>query len=139
MRRGIFDRMRAASNQEKGTDDVLLLLLAVLYAWSRAARLLGHPAPPIPDLQPAADELAALIRSGLVGIAFAFRRVAQGQPGSRRVFAYLAAAALLARLARNLPTWCYAVVVGAGNPSCWSAAMATERRRRTRTRTTVVW
>ena len=55
---------------------VLLLLLAVLYAWSRATHLLGHPAPPIPDLQPAANELAALIRSGLAGIAFAFRRVA---------------------------------------------------------------
>ncbi|XBH67554.1 hypothetical protein VPH35_095917 [Triticum aestivum] len=84
--------------------DVLLLLLVVLYAWSRAARLLGHPAPPIPDLQPTADELAALIRSGL---ASAFRRVAQGPPGSGRVFACLAAAALLARLARDLPTWCY--------------------------------
>ncbi|XP_073354932.1 uncharacterized protein, partial [Aegilops tauschii subsp. strangulata] len=116
--------------------DVLLLLLAVLYAWSRAARLLGHPAPPIPDLQPAADELAALIRSGL---ASAFRRVAQGPPGSGRVFACLAAAALLARLARDLPTWCYTVVVGAGNPSCRGAAMVTYRRRRTRTRTTVVW
>ncbi|KAM3411401.1 hypothetical protein ACQJBY_003198 [Aegilops geniculata] len=92
--------------------DVLLLLLAVLYAWSRAARLLGRPAPPIPDLQPAADELAALIRSGLAGLASAFRRVAQGQPGSGRVFASLAAAALLGRLARDLPTLCYAVVVG---------------------------
>ena len=119
--------------------DVLLLLLAVLYAWSRAARLLGHPAPPIPDLQPAADELAALIRSGLAGIASAFRRVAQGQPGSGHVFACLAAAALLARLARDLPLWCYTVVVGAGNPSCRGAAMVTYRRRRTRTRTTVVW
>ncbi|KAF6992577.1 hypothetical protein CFC21_009558 [Triticum aestivum] len=92
--------------------DVLLLLLAVLYAWSRAARLLGRPAPPIPDLQPAAEELAALVRSGLAGLASAFRRVAQGQPGSGRVFACLAAAALLGRVARDLPTLCYAVVVG---------------------------
>ncbi|KAM3300880.1 hypothetical protein ACQJBY_041751 [Aegilops geniculata] len=92
--------------------DVLLLLLAVLYAWSRAARLLGRPAPPIPDLQPAADDLAALIHSCLAGLASAFRRVAQGQPGSGRVFLCLAAAALLGRLARDLPTLCYAVVVG---------------------------
>ncbi|KAI5020866.1 hypothetical protein ZWY2020_045754 [Hordeum vulgare] len=92
--------------------DVLLLLLSVLYAWSRAARLLGRPAPPIPDLQPAADELAALVRSGLAGLASAFRRVAQGQPGSGRVLACLAAAALLGRIARDLPTLCYAVVVG---------------------------
>ncbi|XP_037421244.1 reticulon-like protein B12 [Triticum dicoccoides] len=67
--------------------DMLFLLLVVLYAWSRAARLLGHPAPPIPDLQLVADELDALISSGLAGIVSAFRRVAQGQPGSGRVFA----------------------------------------------------
>ncbi|XBI49310.1 hypothetical protein VPH35_112891 [Triticum aestivum] len=84
--------------------DVLLLLLAVLCAWSRAARLLGRPAPPIPDLQPAADELAALVRSGLAGLTSASRHVTQGQPGSGRVFACLAAAALLGRLARDLRT-----------------------------------
>ncbi|XP_037450595.1 uncharacterized protein LOC119320737, partial [Triticum dicoccoides] len=78
--------------------------LTVLYAWSRAARLLGRPAPPIPDLQPAADELAALVRSGLAGLTSASRRVTQAQPGSGRVFACLAAAALLGRLARDLPT-----------------------------------
>ncbi|KAI4972940.1 hypothetical protein ZWY2020_006907 [Hordeum vulgare] len=41
---------------------------AVVAGWrSRgdAARLLGRPAPPIPDLQPAAEELAALVCSGL--------------------------------------------------------------------------
>ncbi|KAE8787784.1 reticulon-like protein B12 [Hordeum vulgare] len=80
------------TGQEK-KNDVFFLLLSVLYAWSRAARLLGRPAPPIPDLQPAADELAALVRSGLAGLASAFRRVAQGQPGSSRVLACLAAAA----------------------------------------------
>ena len=84
--------------------DVLLLLLVVLYAWSRAARLLGRPAPSIPDLQPVADELVALVRSGLARLASAFRRVAQGQPGSGRVFACLAAAALPGGLARDLPT-----------------------------------
>ncbi|XBI02783.1 hypothetical protein VPH35_131290 [Triticum aestivum] len=85
--------------------DVLLLLLAVLCAWSRAARLLGRPAHPRdPDLQPAADELAAMVRSGLAGLTSASRRVTQGQPGSGRVFACLAAAALLGRLARDLPT-----------------------------------
>ena len=66
---------------------MLFLLLVVLYALSRAARLLGHPTPPIPDLQPVADELDALIRSVLAGISSAFRRVAQGQLGSGCVFA----------------------------------------------------
>ncbi|KAI5008636.1 hypothetical protein ZWY2020_009684 [Hordeum vulgare] len=64
--------------------------------------LLGRPAPPISDLQPAVDELAALVRSGLAGLVSAFRRVAQGQPGSGRVLACLAAAALL--VAASLPT-----------------------------------
>ncbi|XP_037480367.1 reticulon-like protein B12 [Triticum dicoccoides] len=67
--------------------NMLFLLLVMLYAWSRAARLLGHPAPAIPDLQPVADELDALIRSGLAGIASSFRHVTQGQPGSGRIFA----------------------------------------------------
>ncbi|KAM3405262.1 hypothetical protein ACQJBY_008012 [Aegilops geniculata] len=86
------------------TSHMLLLLLAVLYAWSRAPRLLGRPAPPIPDLQPA-DELSALIHSGL---ASSFRHVAQGQASSGRVFLWpghgqAGSGRVLGRLARDLP------------------------------------
>jgi hypothetical protein len=99
------------------SSSVLLLLLTVLFAWSKAARLLNRPLPPVPDLQPAVDGLTSLLHSGLTGLAAAFRRVATGGPGSDglfcRVSLCLAAAALLGGLAGDLPTLCYAGAVGA--------------------------
>lgn len=100
------------------TCNVLLLLLAVLFAWSKAARLLNRPPPAVPDLQPAVDELTSLLHAGLTGLSAGFRRVALADgPGSGglfcRVALCLAAASLLGGLAGDLPTFCYAGAVGA--------------------------
>ncbi|CAM0907116.1 unnamed protein product [Alopecurus aequalis] len=94
------------------SSNVLLLLLTVLFAWSKAARVLGRPLPPVPDLQPAVDALVSLLHSGLTHLSAAFRRVALGHadPG---LFLCLAAASLLGGLAGDLPTFCHAAAVGA--------------------------
>uniref|UniRef100_A0ACD5VCR7 Uncharacterized protein n=1 Tax=Avena sativa TaxID=4498 RepID=A0ACD5VCR7_AVESA len=100
------------------SSNVLLLLLAVLFAWSKAARLLNRPPPPVPDLQPAVDELTSLLHSALTGLSSTFRRVALADdPASgalfRRVAICLAAASILGGLAGDLPTFCYAAAVAA--------------------------
>lgn len=95
--------------------NVLLLLLTVLFAWSKAARLLNRPLPPVPDLQPAVEGFTSLLHSGLTDLSAAFRRVALGDPDSGglfcRVALCLAAASLLGGLAQDLPTFCYAGAV----------------------------
>jgi hypothetical protein len=70
--------------------NVLLLLLTVLFAWSKAARLLNRPLPPVPDLQPAVEGFTSLLHSGLTDLSAAFRRVALGDPDSGGLFCRVA-------------------------------------------------
>jgi hypothetical protein len=82
---------------------------------SKAASLLNRPLLPFPDLQPAVEGFTSLLHSGLTDLSAAFRRVTLGDPDSGglfcRVVLCLAAASLLAGLARDLPTFCYAGAV----------------------------
>lgn len=94
-------------------SNALLLLLALLFLWAKAARLLGRPPPPVPDLQPAADRLASLLRSALADAADAFNHIAGGSPSSNRLLARAFLALSLLSFLAGSPAFRYPAVVAA--------------------------
>ncbi|XP_021863532.1 reticulon-like protein B12 isoform X1 [Spinacia oleracea] len=78
------------------TSSVLLLLITILFVWSKAASLLNRPAPPLPDMYLSKElvaEVGELARKNINVLVLVCRNVALGKDS--RLFLRVAACLLL--------------------------------------------
>lgn len=85
------------------TSSVLLLLITILFVWSKAASLLNRPAPPLPDVylrEELVTEIGELARKNINALVIICRDVALGKDS--RLFLRVAACLLLISIVGSL-------------------------------------
>ncbi|XP_021759211.1 reticulon-like protein B12 [Chenopodium quinoa] len=92
-------------------SSILLLLITILFVWSKAASLLNRPAPPLPDMhlrEEVVSEMGELARDNINSLVLVCRNVALGKDS--RLFLRVAACLLMISVfgaLTDIVTLCY--------------------------------